>query len=233
MKYAGLIAEWVFILCIPVVLFTGSIHYAANSLWLYKYSFSEYNVSAATGISEEELEKAASDLISYFNSCEEYVTLTIEKDGKPFVLFNREEVVHMKDVKGLFMLDYFVLLGTAVYVLGYAALCIFYRKADLRRRLAKGVIWGSGITLAVLLALWVGMLLNFDWLFLQFHLLSFTNEFWSAEGYMVMLFPSGFWYDAALFCVVFMAGAAAIIGAGAGGYLLLTGRSLQFKKRIS
>ena len=220
MKYTGLIARWVFILCIPVMLLTASIAFAANSLWLYKYSFSEYQVSAATGISDEQLEEAARELISYFRSVDEYVDIVVEKDGQSLDLFTREEIIHMKDVKGLFRLDYLVLLGTLMYVVGYRVICFLRYGREYIRQFAMDAVWSSGITLAVLLALWIVMLIEFDWLFLQFHLLSFTNEFWSAEGYMVMLFPSDFWYDAARFCVVFMAVAAAIIGAGAGGYLI-------------
>ena len=82
MKYIGLIARWIFILCIPVMLLTASIAWAANSLWLYEYSFGEYGVSADTGISDEQLERAARELISYFNSGEELVDISVEKDGE-------------------------------------------------------------------------------------------------------------------------------------------------------
>jgi len=30
----------------------------------------------------------------------------------------------------------------------------------------------------------------------------FTNTFWSAEGNMLLLFPDGFWYDAATYIVI-------------------------------
>ena len=112
--------KWLFILCIPILLLTASIGWAVNSLWLYKYGFEKYDVSQTTGLPEVELEKAAAGLISYFNSDEEYINLTVMKDGKPFELFNREEVIHFRDVKGLFRLDYRVLLGTLIYTSGYA-----------------------------------------------------------------------------------------------------------------
>ena len=198
---------------------------AANSLWLYESGFLKYNVSLTTGLTEEELEKAAEGLISYFNSDEEYISLTVMKDGKPFELFNEKEVIHLKDVKGLFWLDYRLLLGTLIYVLAYAGVSLFRRRKRHWRRLAWGVVGGSSITLALMLVLGVGTLLNFDQLFLLFHLISFANELWlldPTKDYLIMLFPQGFWYDAALFCGGITTGLAIILGGVAGVYLRRT-----------
>ncbi len=210
-------------LCLPIVLLTASIGWAANSLWLYKYGFEKYNVSQTTGLAEVELETAARGLIGYFNSDDEFISLTVVKDGKPFELFNQREIIHLKDVKGLVWLDYRLLLGTLVYVLAYAGFSLFWRRRRYWRRLAWGVIGGGGITLALMLALGLGMLLNFDRLFLQFHLISFANELWlldPTKDYLIMLFPRGFWYDAAIFCASLTAGLAVILGGVSGGYLL-------------
>ena len=206
------LAKWLFILCIPVLLLTASIGWAVNSLWLYKYGFDKYDVSQTTGLAQSEMEKAATGLIHYFNSNEETISLTVLKDGEPFELFNEREVVHLRDVKGLIWLDYRVLLGTLIYVLGYAGFSLFFRDW---RRLAWGVVGGSGLTLALMLVLGLGMLLNFDQLFLQFHLVSFANEFWILDptrDYLIMLFPSGFWFDAALFCALATVVGAIVLG---------------------
>ncbi|MBL7125056.1 MAG: DUF1461 domain-containing protein, partial [Dehalococcoidales bacterium] len=176
MRILGIAAKWLFMLCLPVLLLTASLGWATNSLWLYEYGFEKYNVSQVTGLAEVELEKAAAGLIGYFNSDEDYISLTLVKDGEPFELFNQREVIHLKDVKGLIWLDYWVLLGTLVYVLAYAGISLFWRKRRYWRRLAWGVVGGGGITLALMLALGLGTLLGFDQLFLQFHLISFTNE---------------------------------------------------------
>ena len=226
MKILGIVAKWLFILCLPILLLTASIGWAVNSLWLYKYGFDKYNVSQTTGLAQPELEKAARGLISYFNSDEEYISLTVIKDGEPFVLFNEREVPHLKDVKGLIWLDYRVLLGTLIYVLGYAAVSLWWRRKKYWRRLAWGVVGGSGITLVLMLALGLGTLFNFDQLFLQFHFISFANELWQldpAKDYLIMLFPQGFWFDATVFCALVTAGLAIILGGVAGGgYLLFT-----------
>ena len=89
------------------------------------------------------------------------------------------------------------------------------------------MVGGGSITLALMLALGLGTLLGFDQLFYQFHLISFTNELWlldPAKDYLIMLFPGGFWYDAAIFCALATAGLAIILGGVAGGYLRLRRR---------
>jgi integral membrane protein (TIGR01906 family) len=223
MRIVGIAAKWLFMLCLPVLLLTASLGWAINSLWLYKYGFEKYNISQATGLADSELEKAAAGLIGYFNSDEEYISLTVIKDGEPFELFNQREIIHLKDVKGLIWLDYRVLLGTLVYVLAYAGVCLFWRKRRNWRRLAWGVVGGGGITLALMLALGLGTLFGFSQLFWQFHVISFSNEFWlldPTKDYLKMLFPDGFFYDAVLFCALGTAGLAIILGGVAGGYLL-------------
>ena len=219
MRISGIAAKWLFILCLPLLLLTVSIGGAVNCLSLYKYGFEKYNVSQTTGLAEAELEKAATGLIRYFNSDEESISLSVIKDGRPFVLFNEREVVHLRDVKGLIRFDYWVLLGTLIYALVYTGVSL-WRKG--RRQLARGAVWGSGLTLAMMLALGLGTLLNFDQIFRQFHLLSFTNELWMLDptkDYLIMLFPRGFWYDAMLFCVLIAAGLAIILSGVGGGYL--------------
>ena len=216
MRILTAVAKWLFVLCLPFMLVTASIWWAANSHWLYTSGFTKYDVGLTTGLAEPELEKAASGLISYFNSPEEYIDITVVRDGQSFDLFTEEEAAHFRDVKELFRLDFYVLLGTAVYCVAYASGNILLRQRRQHRRLAQAVLGGSVLTLALMLLLGAGALLDFDQFFLRFHLFAFTNEFWSAEGYMLLLFPGGFWYDAVIYCGAATAIAALILAAVAG-----------------
>lgn len=212
-------------ICIPVFFLTASIACAVNSSLLYKYGFDKYDVGETTGLSKQKLGKAAGGLISYFNSGEEYIDITVEKDGKQFTLFNEREIIHLKDVKGLFRLDYIVLICTFVYCLVYTLITVYWRKGTYRRTLAWGIAGGGGVTLALMLALGLGIFYNFDQLFLRFHLLSFANDLWQldpARDYLIMLFPRDFWYDAALFCALGTLTAAVVCGIAAGIYLYIT-----------
>jgi integral membrane protein (TIGR01906 family) len=218
-------AQWLFILCLPILLLTASVSAAANCPRLYKYGFEKYDVSRVTGLAPAELDKAARGLIGYFNSGEEYIDLTVEKDGQPFTLFNDREVAHLKDVKGLFRLVYKILLGSGVYALVFVGVSLFWWRD--KRRLGQGLFFGGGLTLAATLALGVVIALDFDQFFLQFHLLSFANDFWMldpATDYLIMLFPQGFWFDAALACAVITAAGAVILG-GAGWWLKRKGEN--------
>jgi len=219
-------AKWLFMLSLPVLLLTASIGGAANSLWLYKHGLYTYGVAQALAdsglkLTDSELEEIYAGLISYFNSAEEDISLTVVEDGKQVNLFTPEEVIHFRDVKGLIWLNYRVLLGTLLYSLVYTGACLWGWKD--RRRLARGVVGGSTIALALVLALGVGTLSGFGQLFYRFHLLFFSNEFWSAKGYMLQLFPTGFFYDTTLFCAAAIAGAAIILGGAGGIYLKRAG----------
>ncbi len=228
MKTLGTAAKWLFMLCLPFLLLTASLGWAANSLCLYKYGSEKYDVSQTTDISDSELENIYAELISYFNSDADSIGITAVKDGESFELFNQREIIHLKDVKGLIQLDYGVLLGTLIYVLAYAGVCLFWRRRRYWRHLAWGLVGGGSITLGLMLALGLGTVFNFEQLFWQFHVISFSNEFWLLDptrDYLKMLFPDGFFYDAVLFCTLGIAGLAIILGGVGGWYLRFAKRA--------
>jgi integral membrane protein (TIGR01906 family) len=222
MKILATAAKWLFIICLPLLLFTASIGWAANSLWLYRYGAEKYNVSQTTGLSDAELEDTYAGLINYFNSDADSINITVVKDGESFELFNQREIIHLRDIKGLIRLDYWVGLGTLVYVLAYAGVCLFWKRRRYWRELAWGLVGGGGVTLGLMLALGLGTVFNFEQLFWQFHVISFSNQFWLLDpttDYLKMLFPDGYFYDVVLFCTIGIAALAIVLG-GVGGWYL-------------
>ncbi|MBN1366759.1 MAG: TIGR01906 family membrane protein [Dehalococcoidales bacterium] len=220
MKIFSIFAKILFILCIPFFLFTASIGIAVNSHWLYSAGFEKYNIPQVTGITVPELNKAATGLIQYFNSGDEYINLQVIKDGQPFTLFNDKEVRHLKDVKGLIRFDYWILIGTFAYLLIYAG---FHVKRTANKKNLAQVLFGGGIlTLVLGAALGIGILFGFDQLFWDFHLISFSNDFWLLDpntDYMIMMFPGEFWYDTFGFVAILTLGLAVMVGAMGGVYL--------------
>ncbi len=212
MKHLPAAAKWLFVVCLPLLLISAGLAGAFNSLWLYKFGFDKYEISQKTGIAEVELEKAARGLISYFNSGEEDISVSVIKEGQPFSLFNQREVAHLRDVKELVRLDYRVLVASLLYALFFTGLSLFRWRNW--RQLARGAMWGGSLTLALMAVLRVVTLFNFDQFFRQFHLLSFTNDLWMldpSKDYLLMVFPGGFWYDATQFIALGVGTAAVLI----------------------
>lgn len=217
MRIIAVFAKWLFVLSLPFFLVTASIAWVFNSTWLYNYGFARNNVSQTTGLDKAELDKVAQGLVSYLNSRDEYINLIVTKNGVTFPLFNQREVSHMKDVKTLFWLNYKVLAGALAYALAYAL--VSWRKA--RRDLGQGLMWGGGLTLALVIGVALTTLLDFDQLFTQFHLLSFANDLWQLDptkDYLIMLVPRNFWYGVFLICALSTA-VGAVLAVG-GGYLM-------------
>jgi len=199
------VAYWLFIICFPLLLLTSTVRLLVNSTHVYEYGFDKYEISEATGIHESQLSQVAARLIDYFNSRAETPQIKVVKDGKEFELFHDYELIHLKDVKGLFRLDYLVQGIVLAYVVIYALLFLLWKKGRWQD-LAKAVTRGGVLTLGLIAVLGIVSIFSFQWLFIQFHHISFSNPYWMLDpsrDYLIMLFPPVFWRDVA------------IIGAGA------------------
>ena len=226
MRSLGALIAVLFIMCIPIFLVTSNLAWAVNSLRLYEYGFDKYAVSDAMGIEEEQLIRAARELILYFNSDEEFIQVWINQDDALLGLFNAREIIHLREVKGLIGLCY----NLQVASFGFLAATLIGGFIWQRRRfwpsLAK-MAWGGGaLTIALLILVGVAALVNFDWLFLGFHHLFFSSDTWvldPATDKLIVMFPPGFFYDAALFVIGAIIVQALIIG-GIGGFFVLKRR---------
>ena len=233
MKVIDSVLRWVFILCLPLLLLSAAFRIPANSAFFYDYLFNKYQVGTTTGLDKAALKATAQGMVDYFSSNQEYIDLAVTKDGQPFKLFNEREIVHLKDVKGLFRFDLTVLLATGAFALAYAILSIV-RGRDARRRLARAALIGGGLTLALMAAMAIGMLFNFDSLLLEFHFLSFANDFWQLDptrDYLIMLITHGFMYDGAFTVAGATAFGAVLVGGAGAGFLLYTRRREGTMKR--
>jgi integral membrane protein (TIGR01906 family) len=227
MKVINAILHIVFIISIPIFLLSLSIGAAVNSRWFYNAGFNRYNISQATGISPSELDKAAAGIISYFNNGDEYFHLLIIKDGQPYQLFSEDEkqIIHLKDVKTWFGVDYKVLLGSFIFILAYVVFMLWRKN---RKGVFRGMLWGGSLTIGLMLALGVASLAGFDQLFWNLHLLLFTNDFWLLDpsiDIMIMMLPEGFWFDAVIYIAILTTVLAAVTGIS--GWFL--GRRLNSK----
>lgn len=196
------IAVVLFIAVIPVFLIASNVRWVINFPGLYSYGFDKYNISEYTGIRRDDLLDAGAQFRDYFNNDAEYLYIrTFVRNVLTESLYNEREIIHMKDVKGLVQGVYRVQEITGLYMLAFAAVGFAVWKGAFWRDLARYVSRGGIVTLALVLVLGLLSLVGFQQLFLLFHLVSFSNDFWQLDprrDYLIAMFPQGFFFDATM-----------------------------------
>ena len=214
-------------LAVPLFLITTNLRIIINSGWLYSYGFERYERSLYTGIEPEELTKVAEQIKEYFNTSVEPLDVRITLYGEETELFKEREIVHMKDVKGLVQGLGFWQRVTFWYLAGFAVVAaLLWERRMALRLLAKGLLWGSALSLALLLVTGLAVVIGFDAVFTQFHVISFSNDFWQLDpryDYLVAIFNEEFFRDA----VLIVAGMTAVQAVVTGGVCLVYRRGTR------
>lgn len=224
MKILHFVGRTFLIISIPIFCLGAVISWEIGSPEIYSYGFKKYAVSQTTGLTPAELKNIAYEFPNYFNSKDDYIYIAMVRNGVSYGVFTEKELIHFRDVKSLVQLDRNLMLVSLTYIVSYGAISLYDRTRRRWLHLGRGLAWGGGLTVALLAVTAILVLTNFDGLFLKFHELSFTNDYWSAPGLMTRLFPPSFWYDMALLTVLLTALLAVAFG-GAGLFLLKSVRS--------
>ena len=196
------LATLAFILAIPTFLVTTNVRLAFSSVQLYTYGFERYNVTRTTGLNTAQLVSVAKEIRDYFNSSEEFLDVRVLLGGEERPLFNQNEILHMRDVKGLVRGVYRVQQITGIYMVVYMAVVLAASRGRSLRRQAGRVLAGSLLTVGMVAATGLISLVGFDFLFEQFHVISFSNDLWMLDprhNYLTRLFTQGFFLEATIF----------------------------------
>ena len=203
------------ILALPALFITTNVRIAFHSQTVYTYAIDAFDAPERTGVERAELIKGTAGLIDYFESDEDLITTEIIVNGISEPLFTESEAIHFRDVRDLLNRVYFVQAVATVIMLGTlvaAAVAVARGRPDLAaivfRRIRQSAVWTVVAIIGIGLFAALG---GFDFLFLQFHLLSFSNDLWqgTADDRMIQLFPQLFFLQATL-----LIGLAAIIEMG-------------------
>jgi len=211
MRVIKVITYGLFLVCFSLALLTSTVRVGVNSTRIYEYGFDKYHVSQVTGIDRAQLSRITGTLIDYFNSKAE--TRQLEE----LQLFHDYELVHLKDVKGLFQLDYLVQEIVLGYIVVYVLLFLLWRKGRWQD-LLKGVRRGCALTLCLIAVIGIISYFGFEQLFIQFHYFFFGDPSFSpwildpSKDYLIMLFPPPFWQDIAILGGITIAVEALLIG---------------------
>lgn len=219
-----IVAVVLFAAALPLLLLSTNLRIMVGADWYYERGFSHHDVSETTGIPDGELDSAADKLISYLNGSSDTPQMIVTKHGQSVELFTQRELDHLRDVKAivqLFYLAQWISLGCTAALVAAG----FYqgRKAFFRP-LARWVTTSALCTTAVFAFFGIWAAIDFDSLFRIFHLASFSNDLWQLDPsrhHLIMMFPEGFFMEAAL----------VLIGGTLGQMAILTGFALFYLRR--
>lgn len=167
----------------------------------YLGSFQKYKVWETAGISEFDAARIARALPKYLTGDAQALSLDIEVEGKAQPAFHADELAHMQDVYGLFVLAERLLLCCACCFAVLVTILLQRRSQWDLRRFWRAVLWtvAGALVCSTSLAVWAAV--DFSSLFVLFHRLFFTNDLWQmnpATDLMIRLMPEGMFFDGAL-----------------------------------
>ena len=202
-----MLAVAAFVALLPVFLITANLSWIIDAPLLYSYGFSRYKdqIDYYLDISDDELRSAGGQIRDYFKNDEEFLALNVIVGGvRVGNLFNDREVVHMKDVKALVQGIDGLWKLSGLYMLGFAVVGLIQWRGSFLRPLGRYAAIGGGVTLGLVALVGLGSLAGFDRLFLAFHKVSFSNDFWLLDpkkDALIAMFPQGFFFDATILIV--------------------------------
>ena len=208
-RIARIAAAVIFVALVPLLLITSSVRFVINLPVLYSYGFDRYNIAEYTRIERAELIAAGAQIRDYFNNDERDLIITTYVGGVLVEsLYNEREIHHMRDVKALVQGVYLVQMLALLYIAAYIVVGFWLGRAEFWGTLARDVSRGGKLTLGLVIAVGLLALVAFNQVFLLFHLISFSNDFWMLDprrDYLIAMFPQGFFFDATMliaFCTI-------------------------------
>ena len=200
-EYLFYLAFLMLVLAIPILIVSVSVNIYAGSVELYTGGFARYQISAHTGISNPQLKDVARGMVDYFDGKVRSPQVEVDINGMKRPVYSQKELIHLEDVRkiiGIFKtlqaLSLIIFLVTGLYMfLKFGA-----------SRLLRVVQAGAVVTVVFLSCVMLWALIDFNSIFYLFHILSFSNDLWlldPATDYLIMMFPSGFFFDAAILIV--------------------------------
>lgn len=185
---------------VPVTLVSTGVRSVALSEPFYLAEFAKYGVGRTTGLAETQLRDVAGGFIRYFQAPDGPLMLAVATPGGAVPIFSQREIDHMLDVQKIVRaFDDAWLPGLGLLAVG--GLCLASDRRLAVARAARGGAIGGGVSVVIVGALALASMLDFQQIFLRFHMVSFSNDLWvldPARDRLIQLFPLGYFFDAAI-----------------------------------
>jgi integral membrane protein (TIGR01906 family) len=183
-------------LALPILLVLASIRVVMTPMFLsFEYTRADFPEDIY-GFTREDRLNYAPIAVNYLLNGEDITYLSDLRFPDGASLYNARELHHMRDVKAVTQLAFLVAV-----VMGASSIVAAYVMRRLSSRsMWQGLISGSVVTLAIIAAIVIAAVANWDFFFTGFHTLFFASGSWrfAYSDTLIRLFPEQFWFDAAL-----------------------------------
>jgi integral membrane protein (TIGR01906 family) len=144
---------------------------------------------------------AAAQIREYFNNDEDLLNVRVFERGIRRSIFNDQEILHMRDVKGLVNGVRIVQFSTGFFLVAVLIVGFTVYRRQFTPVLAELASLSGLATLGLMLLVGLSSLIGFDRLFLAFHLVSFSNDLWQLDpntDLLIAMFPQNFFFSATM-----------------------------------
>jgi integral membrane protein (TIGR01906 family) len=200
-------------LMIPFLLMMGAIRILLNPFYLdYEYNLPNFPTDPFGFTTADRLYwgKISLDYLTNDQGIEFLGDLKFA-DGTSF--YNERELSHMHDVKNLIQTTLKIWYACLA---AFLLLLIWSYAQKWSEVFWRGVARGGLLTVAIIILVLLGTVINFDTLFRDFHAIFFTGDTWLfyVNDSLIRLFPEKLWSDAFTFMGIFTLTGAIILGFG-------------------
>lgn len=212
------VASAVVVVAVPVVLVAASLNALFYDPDFYLRGQLRWAIGRTTEYTAEQLRPVNRAIVDFFTWPSLSLTTALQEEGASRDVFNQREVGHMNDVRGLVRFigrleNLALTLALAVALGRFVA-----RGGSAWPWTAARLASGAALTLGVVLLFGALTLVDFEQLFLAFHIVSFDNDLWRLDprtDNLIRFFPFEFWYDATVTVAVRTVLSALLVGSAA------------------
>ncbi len=169
----------------------------------YRQEYQKLDTAEQIGMSDADLQNATDALLDYLRGKRDDLRVQAVVRGQQREVFNQREILHMADVKTLYL--WAMRIGNGLLILAVA----FYLWAWLGKRdiktILSGYLQGNYVLLGLIAALGIYAALDFNSFWTGFHKIFFTNDLWLLDprtDILIQMVPEQFFFDLVMRIVV-------------------------------
>ncbi|KAB3534049.1 TIGR01906 family membrane protein [Alkaliphilus pronyensis] len=165
----------------------------------YLKSFEKHQIPNVTGRTVEELRFIIEDLLEYLKDQRKLLDTTEIIEGEERQIFGERAVLHMIDVKALFV-GGALLRNFSIPLLLIILIYNIWKDSKWKKNLAKTLYYTATVNILLLFTLLLLMNIDFNKYFTYFHYIFFDNDLWILDPkteILIQMLPEKFFFETA------------------------------------